>query len=46
MVEVQCNMSSGGQPELACSELIVVMVLQVFGNHTGGPLQSRRHRMV
>ncbi|HEY7496325.1 MAG TPA: hypothetical protein VIH59_35145 [Candidatus Tectomicrobia bacterium] len=34
MVEVQCNMSSGGQPELACSELIVVMVLQVFGNHT------------
>jgi hypothetical protein len=34
MVEVQCNMSSGGQPELACSELIVVMVLQVFGNHS------------
>jgi hypothetical protein len=34
MVEVQCNMSSSGQPELACSELIVVMVLQVLGNHT------------
>jgi hypothetical protein len=34
MVEVQCNMSSSAQPELACSEPVVVMMLQVFGNHT------------
>jgi hypothetical protein len=36
MVAVQCNMSSRGQPELACSEPMVVMMLQVFGNHSPG----------
>jgi hypothetical protein len=30
-------MSSGGQPELVCSEPVVVMMLQVFGNHRPNP---------